>query len=347
MRAGAAVLVAGALPTRRLRRELHSADQADPAGFGRYRLVYDASRPRPRLGVLWFVAALGAIALGTGAVAVLYGAVAAVAGLQTAYAWRRGRPRPLRPAAALIALVLPLVAVAGARPLGAAILVMVALTVAVALSRPGRLLAGVRTSPPSRHPAPGAASGPAASDPAAAGVDRPSVGASPSDRSDRPARRPTGAIAAASPLAPGGPVDAAAASLRCGLFVGLAAASIVLVRGADAGAALAVLLLVSAYEAGDYLVGTGSTTAVEGPVAGIIGALVVTFALALFPPSAGHGTVSMWLLGAATALGCPLGQLAGSVLLPSGGSFAPALRRLDSLLVVGPLWAVVILKWWT
>jgi glucose uptake protein GlcU len=94
-------------------------------------------------------------------------------------------------------------------------------------------------------------------------------------------------------------------------------------------------------------VGTGSTTAVEGPVAGVIGALVVTFALALFPPSAGHSTLSMWLLGVLTAACCPLGQLAGSVLLPSGGSFAPALRRLDSLLVAGPLWAVVVLRWWT
>ena len=70
---------------------------------------------------------------------------------------------------------------------------------------------------------------------------------------------------------------------------------------------------------------------------------MVTFALALFPPSAGHGTMSMWLLGLATAAACPLGQLTGSVLLPSGASFAPALRRLDSLLIAGPLWAIVVL----
>jgi hypothetical protein len=321
--AGAAVLVAGALPSGRVRRELRRADRRSDRPVGRYRLTYDAARPRVRLGVLWFLAALGAIALGPGAVALLYGGVAGVASLQTAYAWRRRRPRPLRPVAGLVGLALPLVALAGSRALGGAIVIAVLVTLAVALSPPGRRLAGIATP-----------------------AGQPPDQADQQDHPDHPAR-PARPSALAAALALGGPVEAAAASLRCGLFVGAAAAAMVLVRAADAGAALAILLLVSAYEAGDYLVGTGSTTAVEGPAAGMIGSLVVTFALALFPPSAGHGTMSMWLLGLCTAAGCPLGQLLGSALLPSGGSFAPALRRLDSLLVVGPLWAVVVLRWWT
>ena len=135
----------------------------------------------------------------------------------------------------------------------------------------------------------------------------------------------------------------ASATLRCGFFAGLAAGCVVLVHHVDAGAALVLVVLVCSYEAGDYLVGSGSTTALEGPAAGCIGVLVATFAVVVVRPDLFGGSASLWAMGVATGLACPLGQLAASAILPSGGTFAPALRRLDSYLVAAPLWAFVLL----
>ena len=49
-----------------------------------------------------------------------------------------------------------------------------------------------------------------------------------------------------------------------------------------------------------------------------------------------------WYFTGLAALCCPVGQLVGSALLPDPDSPAPALRRIDSLLVLGPLWAYLI-----
>jgi hypothetical protein len=143
--------------------------------------------------------------------------------------------------------------------------------------------------------------------------------------------------------APGG-VAAALATLRCAVPPGLAAAVPVLAHRVDPEAALTLVLLVSAYEAGDYLVGSGASNLLEGPVAGAIGVLAVSFAVSLLEPQP-FSSDGLWLLGAVTALCCPLGQLAASAMLPRGIVFAPALRRIDSLIVTGPAW-VVLLLWW-
>jgi hypothetical protein len=110
------------------------------------------------------------------------------------------------------------------------------------------------------------------------------------------------------------------------------AASMVLVRGDSRAAAV-----VSAYEMGDFVVGSGASSPVEGPLAGITTALLVgvPLALLLVHPFDDAGAV---LLGFAAAA-CPLGQIAASALLPDAGASAPALRRIDTLLVLGPLWA--------
>lgn len=115
------------------------------------------------------------------------------------------------------------------------------------------------------------------------------------------------------------------------------AASMVLVRGDSLAAAVVLLLLVSAYEMGDFVVGSGASNPVEGPLAGITAALLVgvPLALLLVNPFDDAGAP---LLGFAAAA-CPLGQIAASGLLPDAGASAPALRRIDTLLVLGPLWA--------
>jgi len=137
------------------------------------------------------------------------------------------------------------------------------------------------------------------------------------------------------------PIVDAGAVIRSSLFVGLAAASMVLLHRVDIGAAMALFLLVSAYEFGDFLVGSGASNRVEGPVSGIIAVVVVTVALAVaqVPPFEG-GTI--WLFGVIAALLCPVGQVAASAILPRAGAPARALRRLDSYLVAAPVWLVLM-----
>jgi hypothetical protein len=134
------------------------------------------------------------------------------------------------------------------------------------------------------------------------------------------------------------PLDRAATTLRCGFFVGLAAAGAVFLCRTDAGALLTLVLLVSGYEVGDYLVGTGAENPVEGPVAGIAAVLVLTFAVAVFqfPP---FDTVSAWVFGALVAVLAPLGRFVGAVIAPAPEARVPALRRIDSWLIVAPVWA--------
>jgi hypothetical protein len=55
----------------------------------RYAVVYDIEGPRVRLGMLWFLVAGLAVAIGPLATAVVYGGAAAVAAAQVARVWRR------------------------------------------------------------------------------------------------------------------------------------------------------------------------------------------------------------------------------------------------------------------
>lgn len=125
------------------------------------------------------------------------------------------------------------------------------------------------------------------------------------------------------------------------LLPGLAGAGVVLSYTVDRGAALTLILLVSAYESGDYLIGTGAAHRFEGPVVGIVAVLVMTFAVsvvALPPFELRHAFV----FGAMAALLCVIGQWVASLVLPRADAFAPALRRLDSLILLAPFWAVAV-----
>ncbi|MDQ1439548.1 MAG: hypothetical protein QOK43_3177 [Acidimicrobiaceae bacterium] len=134
------------------------------------------------------------------------------------------------------------------------------------------------------------------------------------------------------------------------VWLGAAAGSLVLARTMGAVPGLFLLGLVCAYDTGNYLVGTGAQNAWEGPAAGIaaLGPVTVTAATIAVPPFV---EVGPWLLGALAAVLTPLGEYAGSTLLGRGQgktnsktktrskkARVPALRRLDALLVVGPLW---------
>jgi hypothetical protein len=93
----------------------------------------------------------------------------------------------------------------------------------------------------------------------------------------------------------------------------------------------------SAYELGDYIVGSGASNPVEGPLAGVTTAALVSLPLALVLVEP-YNVAGVALLGF-TAVVLPLGQLVGSAVLPGAGAHAPALRRIDTLFVLAPLWA--------
>ncbi len=143
------------------------------------------------------------------------------------------------------------------------------------------------------------------------------------------------ARAAAPTKAPGRDV---ALTLVIGVSVGMAAAAPVLLRSIDTRAALFLLACAALYDAGAYLVGTGASSAWEGPAAGVVAILPLTMAAAVVFVPPFHGGAPL-LLGALAAVLAPFGPVAGSALLGDRTAYAPALRRLDSLLVMGPIWA--------
>ncbi len=126
-------------------------------------------------------------------------------------------------------------------------------------------------------------------------------------------------------------------TLQCALPVGVVAMSMVLLARLDQGSAIALLLLVSAYETGDYLIGSGARNPYEGPAAGGSAIVVVTFLVSTLPIAALDFGQS-WLFGGLVLVLAPLGQLLASALLPSNKAPASALRRLDSLLLAAPVW---------
>jgi hypothetical protein len=128
--------------------------------------------------------------------------------------------------------------------------------------------------------------------------------------------------------------------LAAGLCGG-AAASLVLLADYEIGAAIILLVYLMVYDASDYVVGSGASNGVEGPVAGGLFIVAVTMLLAVLkvPPFRG---VDIWNFALLAAVACPAGQLLASAMLPRADAPAPALRRLDSLLLVAPAWAGLI-----
>lgn len=122
---------------------------------------------------------------------------------------------------------------------------------------------------------------------------------------------------------------------------GGAAASLVLLTEYEIGAVIILLTFVMVYDASDFVVGSGATNGIEGPLAGMlfIAATTAVFAGVNAPPFDG---VDIWSFAVLAMLACPAGQILASALLPSAATHAPALRRLDSLLVVAPAWAGLV-----
>lgn len=144
-------------------------------------------------------------------------------------------------------------------------------------------------------------------------------------------------LLAASEASPNPAIVDAGFTLQCALPGVAVAVSMVLLARIDQGSAIALLLLVSAFETGDFIVGSGARNPYEGPAAGASAVVVVTFIVSTLPIS----TLSFgeaWLFGGLVVVLAPLGQLLASAVLPSATSPASAMRRLDSWLLVAPVW---------
>src|SRR5436190_23091830 len=103
---------------------------------------------------------------------------------------------------------------------------------------------------------------------------------------------------------------------------------------------MTLLALAAVYDAAAYVVGAGAAGAWEGPAAGVaaIGAVTLAVAAVLVPPFRG---ASPWALGAAAAVLAPLGPYWATAMLGETSANAPALRRVDSLLFLAPVWAAL------
>lgn len=243
----------------------------------RYRVHYDIEGPRVRLGLLWFVGSMLALAAGLLTTTIWFGVAFAAAGSHTLRTWR-ARGAPVDPRVALIGVVVVIVAAGvGPKPMGVAVLVLAAGAVALAASELGE--------------------------------------------GDGPAQA----------------VGRASLVLQSALPPAVAGGCLVLLADLETWAAVSLVLLASAYETGDYLIGSGSSNAIEGPLAGSAAVLVVTLVIAALgvPPFDLGDAVVFGLL---VAPGAIAGQLVASVMLPHARAFAPALRRVDSLLLVAPIW---------
>jgi hypothetical protein len=130
---------------------------------------------------------------------------------------------------------------------------------------------------------------------------------------------------------------ATAGILSLALVPAFGAACIVLVRSESVVSAVVLVLLASAYEVGDYIVGSGSSNSVEGPLAGITTATLIALPLSLVLVEP-FDTAGMALVAFA-AVAYPFGQILASALLPGAAAPASALRRIDTLLLLAPLWA--------
>jgi hypothetical protein len=112
-----------------------------------------------------------------------------------------------------------------------------------------------------------------------------------------------------------------------------------LVTRYEIGAVVILLAIAMGFDLGDYLIGSGAGSLIEGPMAGGLVVVLVVAVAAIIKAPPFDGSL-VWAFGVAALVLCPLGQVAASWLLPDATTRAGALRRLDSLLVLAPAWAI-------
>ena len=124
------------------------------------------------------------------------------------------------------------------------------------------------------------------------------------------------------------------------IVCGLAAAAPVALRGeglAGVGVLAAWVLL---YDAAVFVMGADAKWRSEGVIPGLVAVVAVTLfaAAVLVPPFRG---AAPWILGSLALIALPAGAIVGSLLRGPEPRPVPGLLRIDSLLVLGPLWLLL------
>lgn len=142
----------------------------------------------------------------------------------------------------------------------------------------------------------------------------------------------------------GGVLLSAGMTVRCVLAPAVVGVAVVGLYDVGWAPALMVLTLAAGYDLGVHMWGSGG--AVVGRIVGVVTVMVGTLAFSavhtVFELEPFGPTASVWVFGGLAAALCPLGPLVASLVLPSADASAPALRRLDSLLLAAPVWLVAM-----
>ena len=130
-----------------------------------------------------------------------------------------------------------------------------------------------------------------------------------------------------------------ALTLVCAVVPAAAVAGPVLLRRSSLEVPFILLAAALLYDAGSWVMGSGSPHRWIGPLSGMVCILPVTMLVAALGLQFRGATT--WELGALAAVLAPLGPAAASFVLGDRRAHAPALRRIDSLVLLGPVWSIV------
>lgn len=144
----------------------------------------------------------------------------------------------------------------------------------------------------------------------------------------------------------GGPLLSAGMTMRCVVAPAVVGVAVVGLDDLGWAPALMLLVLAAAYDLGTYVWGGDGVSALVARIVGVLTAMVATLAFSavhtVFELEPFGPTVSVWVFGGLAATLLPLGPIVASLLLPSADASAPALRRIDALIVAAPVWLVAL-----
>jgi hypothetical protein len=153
------------------------------------------------------------------------------------------------------------------------------------------------------------------------------------------------AVAASVPGVSAPMMGTVGATLRSVVPPCVAVIGVILVARSGVWGLLLFVALVSAYDAGSFLVGAESDSPVPGILAGVVCTIVagVPAVVSQLPPFNGRpeGLVFAALVGVVA----PLGQIVASLSLPAASHWVGPLRRLDAYMLTGPLFALVLTRY--
>jgi hypothetical protein len=139
--------------------------------------------------------------------------------------------------------------------------------------------------------------------------------------------------------ATGGSPRDVALTVACAAVPAVAVAGPVLLRRTSLEVPFILMAYALLYDAGSWVMGSGSRHRWLGPLAGMLCIVPVTMLVAALGLQ--FRSTAAWELGVLAAVLAPLGPAAATLLLGDRRGNAPALRRIDSLILLGPIWSLV------